>query len=117
MARLCRCGQVVEDRCPRCDQKTGGTTTAERGYGSDWRKLSERYRAAYPLCQVCEWKERTRPATQVHHIVKVIEAQELRMEWSNLLGVCEECHGWIEDKPEIAREIKSHAGDSQSQRW
>lgn len=108
--RLCRCGVIVEDRCSKCQKQTA-KKTADRGYDNRWRTLSERYRANWPLCQVCEANERIVPASQVHHIVKVTDAPELRLDPDNLLSVCEKCHVWIEDKPEEARKIKQNARD------
>ena len=35
-------------------------------------------------------------ATEVHHIVKIKDRPELRLEWSNLMSVCRDCHERIE---------------------
>lgn len=111
--KLCRCGAIVDERCSRCDAASGdGRTTAERGYDRQWRVLSERYRANHPVCQVCEWfyvrfgKLPIRAAEQVHHIVKVRDAPQLRLDQDNLLAVCQECHEWAESRGPQAREIK-----------
>lgn len=116
--RLCRCGAVVEDRCDRCYRRPEPSgTTAERGYDNRWRRLSERYRAEFPLCQVCESKAIVTPAKQVHHIVKIGDNEDLRLNWDNLLAVCVDCHKWIEDRPIEARRIKDSARDSRAERW
>lgn len=89
MARLCRCGSIVEGRCSKCDYKA---THAEFYSSSRWRKLSERKRRADPLCEKCLGQDKTTAATEVHHIVGVDESESLRYEWSNLMSVCKSCH-------------------------
>jgi 5-methylcytosine-specific restriction endonuclease McrA len=93
--RLCRCGAIVKSRCSRCDAQTGGTT-AERGYDNRWRELSERKRKVDPLCEQCDAEGRTTAASEVHHIRSIRLAPQLRLEWSNLMSVCADCHKRIE---------------------
>lgn len=57
-----------QSRCPEhareADRKRG--TAAQRGYGSEWRKIRKNYLARFPFCQDPEGCiER---ATDVHHI-------------------------------------------------
>ena len=93
MPKLCKCGAIVDKRCERCDPPIPHKqTTQERGYGNDWRKLSERYRKSHPLCERCTEQGRTRAADHVHHIIPIRVAPELRLERSNLMAVCVECH-------------------------
>ncbi len=110
MARLCRCGAIVEDRCEACDKAKGRgkhqRTTKERGYGHDWRNASERYRAEVPLCQVCELAGKVAGADHVHHITKIRDAPELRLDRSNWLSVCSDCHEKVEKDSALARRAK-----------
>lgn len=118
--RMCRCGAVVEDRCERCDPKPWSAqrkrgTTKERGYGDDWRRLSERYRAHHPLCQVCEFHDKVTPAWHVHHIIKIGDDETRRLDWDNLLSVCKDCHDTVEHDQELARKAK-YAGERSQRR-
>lgn len=59
-----------------------------------WRKKSEeiRERDNY-LCQIClKNKAFTYKDLSVHHIIPVNESQELRLDDTNLITVCEHCH-------------------------
>ncbi len=94
--RVCKCGAIIQGKCPSCYQPQHNKTTAERGYGNDWRKLSERKRAADPLCERCLGNGRTEPARHVHHIKPISDRPDLRLEWSNLMSVCVECHEELE---------------------
>jgi len=96
--RFCKCGKgVVSDgRCNACNYsatyKPRQTTTKQAGRGHDWRTLSERYRANNPLCEDCLGEGRVTPASEVHHIVPISEAPELRLEVGNLVALCQTCH-------------------------
>ena len=95
--KLCKCGAIVKKVCERCyPPRQHDKTTKERGYGNDWRKLSERYRAENPLCERCTQHGRTTPAEHVHHKVKIREAPHLRLDWGNLISVCVACHDELE---------------------
>ena len=98
--KLCRCGRLVKDRCEHCQAvPQHRKTTAERGYGHDWRQLSERKRAADPLCERCLERGISTPATEVHHIQPIATHPELRLVISNLMSVCHTCHEAIEAAP------------------
>lgn len=105
--KLCKCGAIVEGRCGKCHAGKHGRTTTQRGYGHDWRVFSERFRTDVPLCQVCEMRERVKPARQVHHIRKIVDAPQLRLVRSNCLAVCEDCHGKVEENRELAERAKA----------
>ena len=96
--RLCRCGAIVRGVCDVCSKgvTVGQRTTAERGYDHRWRLLSERKRTESPLCEVCQKDGMVTPATEVHHIVPIARAPQLRLVWSNLVSVCKACHEKIE---------------------
>lgn len=102
--RFCHCGRIAEacpcDRCRKYEpkKKQHELTTKERGYGHDWRRLSERYRAENPLCERCRMKGRVEPATEVHHKQKIAEAPHRRLDVTNLISVCSECHVILESE-------------------
>ncbi len=99
--KVCRCGAIVEDRCPKCDRPAPHQkTTAERGYGNDWRKLSEYKRTADPLCEECLKSDKVVEARHVHHIKPIKNHPHLRLHWDNLISVCIECHERLEAEQE-----------------
>lgn len=110
--KLCKCGRIVDSACYVCDAKDRGTAK-ERGYDSTWDKLSVHYRTTHPVCEYCTWRYEQfgslpiNAAKEVHHILKVAEAPHLRLNIDNLLAVCTDCHEYLEDRPEIAKEVKS----------
>jgi 5-methylcytosine-specific restriction endonuclease McrA len=99
--KLCRCGGVREDRrgsvCERCGagKRKPERSTKEYGYDHTWRVLSERKRKDDPLCEMCLKQGKAEASTEVHHIVPIDEAPWLRLEWNNLMSVCNECHKGI----------------------
>lgn len=95
--RLCRCGAIVDGKCARCAPVSTHTkTTAERGYDHAWRRLSERVRIEQPLCERCEQQGKVKAARHVHHVQPIAVAPWLRLERSNLMAVCVECHEELE---------------------
>jgi 5-methylcytosine-specific restriction protein A len=96
MPKLCKCGKIVDRRCFDCYPTQHKQTTKERGYGHDWKQLSQRKRKLDPLCEECQRHGIVTPAEHVHHIVPIAEAPHLRLEWSNLMSVCHSCHDKLE---------------------
>ena len=97
--RFCRCGAITKKGlCENCKPKTSQLrgTTAQRGYGNDWRRLSENQRDLRPICEVCDAKGIATPATELHHIRKIAEAEHLRLSVENTLSVCWRCHREVE---------------------
>ncbi len=85
---FCQCGQIKG----QCGCKTVRKTTKERGYGNDWKMLSERYRNENPLCEDCFSNGVVSPCTEVHHKVPVSVDRSLRLEVDNLVALCSKCH-------------------------
>lgn len=106
--KLCRCGGVREDRsgsvCNKCGagKKTPSKTTTEAGYGSDWQRVSVRFRKENPLCVECEKRGIVTAAEEVHHVVPISEAPWLRLSPANLMALCVECHRRIENERKMA---------------
>lgn len=77
-----------------------------------WRKLRAEKLRANPICEVCEAKELSTPATEVHHIQEVEsvpterDMTKLMFNWFNLKSVCHACH------VEIHTEAFSHSKEA-----
>lgn len=98
--QLCYCGAIKQgNRCPRCGHgpPRHSQTTKQRGYDSKWKGLSKQVRELIPVCIACWHEGRTTIATDraplhCHHIAKVVDAPERRLDPDNLLTMCEACH-------------------------
>lgn len=95
--RACPCGGLVrEGKCNKCGKYKGQhtRTTKQRGYGHDWRKFTEQRKndPDHVLCHDCLQQGIVRVATERHHLVKIKHAPHLRLEPSNVLDLCSECH-------------------------
>ena len=98
---LCRCGGIKTDgTCDRCGAKPAvkeRKTRHERGYGRDWVKVTNLNRQLVPVCVLCWHKGITTIPTIAdplasHHIEKIRDAPEKRLDLSNVVSVCKECH-------------------------
>lgn len=72
------------------DQHRGNAD--QRGYDAGWRKLRQVFLAMNPMCADCSASGRIALATDVHHVAKVQDAPHLRLDPSNLMALCHECH-------------------------
>jgi len=70
------------------DRQRGSST--KRLYDWTWRKFRAWF-LAQPKNQVCA-DCRRKPAVEVHHIKKVQEFPELRLDPQNCRGLCKGCH-------------------------
>lgn len=101
--RLCKCGSIVGKSCSYCDgvrqTKTDDYrgTNEQRGYGSDWARFARRYKQLHPLCESCLIDGKTSPAVDVHHIVKLKDRPELRLDENNVMSVCRACHKMLDN--------------------
>ena len=55
--------------------------------GGAWTATSKAYRKAHPICEVCL----KRATTECHHVVPLHDGGPMHS-WSNLMGLCFECH-------------------------
>ena len=46
----------------------------------------------HPLCRDCAGIGMVTAAAEVHHVAKVIDRPDLRLEASNLMPLCKACH-------------------------
>lgn len=99
--KLCKCGQIVKDRCLRCSPvKAHGGTTKERGYGSDHKRASVLFRTLHPLCERCVMLVgvlEANPSEELHHISSIVLNRNNRMNPNNWLSLCRPCHEEIEE--------------------
>jgi 5-methylcytosine-specific restriction enzyme A len=63
-----------------------------RGYDRHWQKLRAATLAERPLCEDCLACNRLTAATECHHLRKVADRPDLRLDGSNLLSLCRACH-------------------------
>ena len=56
--------------------------------GPEWRKARQEHIAVEPYCQCCGRHKKL----EVHHIIPWHKSPELRVEPSNLITLCRECH-------------------------
>ena len=92
--RFCRCGAIVQHamHCTNCGPVSKPEKTDARGYDWQWRKVRLRVLAEEPCCVDCEKDGVVQPAEHVHHIVPINVDRSLRLERSNLVPLCVECH-------------------------
>ncbi len=74
----------------RTDRRRG--TSAERGYGAKWQRLSIAYRRANPLCVECRREGRVGPAECVDHIIPHKGDPDLFWDQSNWQSSCKHHH-------------------------
>ena len=60
-------------------------SSAERGYGAEWRKIRDAYLSQNPLCVACG-----QIATEVDHIVSLKDGGS--NDWDNLRSYCKHHH-------------------------
>jgi hypothetical protein len=104
--KLCRCGEVVQDKCPRCYKPS---KRFENFYTNEHRKASERYRAEHPLCECCMMRfgvMSANPSRDMHHIVKIVDNRDMKMDSNNWLALCRDCHQEIEGNTTIGYNVK-----------
>ncbi len=67
--------------------------SGQRGYDRQWQLVRNRKISEYPLCERCLASGRGAViANVVHHINPVDKYPELRLIYSNLESLCNECH-------------------------
>ena len=104
--RFClgHCGRIVSGKyCEQCgakrqqkrrEQVDDRVSACKRGYDRRWRGFRLVYLSKHPLCLDClqEQPQRLTTATDVHHVQKLQERPDLRLEETNLLALCGEHH-------------------------
>ena len=67
-------------------------TTRERGYGYDWQLFRKQILSLCPLCADCEEQGLAIPACELHHIIKIRQVPERRLDVTNVRALCGPCH-------------------------
>ena len=90
------------------DEMTKEELMIQKFYNSkEWRKKRDEILArSNGLCVVCWLIGRVRSATSVHHIKKLREHFELRLDDNNLIAVCRECHELVESSCSSVEEVE-----------
>ena len=91
----------IEEQCDRFYQS------------KNWRKKREEVlKESNYCCEICLSLDRVMLANEVHHIVKIRESWDKRLDTENLIAVCKEHHRAIEGKTreEILKFIDENRG-------
>ncbi len=72
-------------------QKRG--SSSKRGYDHRWRKIRKMYLSGNLLCVECLKKGLLVEATEVHHIIPIMNGGT--NDYSNLMALCKSCHSKI----------------------
>ena len=72
-------------------------SATERGYGSDWQAVRGAVVNKHPLCIDCRRRGLTVPTQEVHHVQRIKDRPDLRLDRTNLAPLCECCHEQWED--------------------
>ena len=83
-------------KLPRPPPRVNATDAAAFRSRQAWQRLRRMYLNAHPLCQGDGCRNRTTPATEVHHRLPVAARPELALDPDNLMSVCRACHEWLE---------------------
>jgi len=97
-SRLCQSCRTIH-KSGECKLKRERGTARQRGYDTDW----EKFRAGYFAdpdnwhCKDCgvfltPWFGGEGTGKELHHIQKVEESPELRLDVGNVIGLCKVCH-------------------------
>ena len=89
------------------DEMTEEELMIQKFYNSkEWRKKRDEILArSNGLCVICWLLGRVRSATSVHHIKKLREHFELRLDNNNLIAVCRDCHELVESSCSSVDEV------------
>ena len=75
-------------------------------YGRRWRKARQNFLTLNPICKMCEDEGRADPATEVDHIKKHNENEELFWDVDNWQGLCAYHHRSIKAQMERSGVVK-----------
>lgn len=78
------------DTRPRAAPTRTRPTTAERGYGAEWRRVREVKLSLNPLCEDCDANGLTVGATEVDHVTALSAGGTHDL--ANLRSLCKSCH-------------------------
>ena len=97
--------QIATLNTSRVKTLTARIGATERTRGSKWVKIRAKWFRDHQLCVMCEAKGLTRPATQLDHIIPLIDGG--KDDESNYQSLCEPCH-----KDKTAEEARGRGGSN-----
>jgi 5-methylcytosine-specific restriction enzyme A len=95
------CRQLIRDASGRCEahrkpaftrQPDRRLPSSQRGYDADWWRVRALKLVRDPLCEDCTAEGVTCAANEVHHVRKVADHPELRLDIDNLRSLCTRHH-------------------------
>jgi 5-methylcytosine-specific restriction protein A len=93
--RRCQlCGRFTVHACV-CVQKRQVDRrgkTSERGYDWTWQRFRQTILAARPLCEDCQAEGRAVPGRDVHHVAKIRNNPDRRLDPTAVRVLCSVCH-------------------------
>lgn len=66
--------------------------TAKSPYDARWQRFRKGKLMRNPLCAYCLELGHTTAATDVHHVIPIRDAPELRLSDANTIALCKACH-------------------------
>lgn len=86
------CEKHKTDAAKRYEPARKRLTASQRGYTSRWRRISQEFLKAHPLCAECERNGRVTPAACVDHIKPHKGDPALFWDQRNWQPLCHVCH-------------------------
>lgn len=80
----------------RTYEKYGRDPAVRRRYGRAWKRIRDSYVKTHPFCEVCFGNGIITPVETVHHIKPLAEGGT--HDRSNLMSLCNSCHGRVHAK-------------------
>ncbi len=84
--------RYVDAPAGRCVYDASRDSAAVRGYDRQWQRFRRGILAERPLCQDCAASDRVIAATDVHHVRKLRDRPDLRLDPDNVMALCSSCH-------------------------
>lgn len=93
----CRVPHAKSEKCPKRSKKAAlkdrfRGSASERGYDTSWKKFRKSWLIDHPYCEDCKLESKVKKATDVHHIKKVSEYPELKLDPTNVMSLCHSHH-------------------------
>ncbi len=67
-------------------------SASSRGYDRTWQKFRRFILTQRPMCQDCQPEGYVTAACEVHHVIKLTDRPDLRLDPDNVLALCTPCH-------------------------
>ena len=78
----------------------------DRGYDTDWNRLSKWHAKREPLCRECYFRGRRKPWELTNHVLPVKDRPDRRLDKENLSSACKPCHDTvIRELEDVARRM------------